>query len=358
MQGGGHGPAVHDFGLGADQVLEAQVVLADGRLVIASSCENTDLFFAIRGGGGSTYGVVVSTVVKAHPTNTVAVQQLSFAPLTPSDIPSFMAALQLIYEAYPDLSDKGFSGYGSWYVSYFAPIMLNSTTGFTLTIALFGKSPADARSLFAPVAVQLADFNSSLHVNMTSSSFSTYAAYYSALSNISQPAGAYPALGSRLLDRNALTANPAKLNATLHTLAGYPGEFTSNSIVFVGGGQVFIDASDPYSGVNPAWRKTYVHNIVARGWAPGTDQATIAAIRRDITEVKVRAMKELAPDTGCYMNEADRFDPEYLEDFYGRNLERLEGVKKRYDSEGVFYCGTCVGSGRWREDGRGMLCRV
>lgn len=61
MQGGGHSPATHDFGLGADQVLEAQVVLANGKIVTASPCQNSDLLFAIRGGGGGTYGVVVST---------------------------------------------------------------------------------------------------------------------------------------------------------------------------------------------------------------------------------------------------------------------------------------------------------
>ncbi len=358
MQGGGHGPAVHDYGLGADQVLEAQVVLADGRLVTANPCQNSDLFFAIRGGGGSTYGIVVSTVVKAHPTNTVAVQQLSFAPLTPTDMPVFMSALQTIYEAYSDLSDQGFSGYGSWYVSYFMPVVANYTTGFMHTIAIFGKSTQDAKSLFAPIAAQLAKHNSSLYINTTYTSFPTYAAYYSALSNISLPAGAYPALGSRLLDRKALTSDCAKLKSALRTLAGTPGQFTSNNIVFVGGGQVFKDASDPYSGVNPAWRKAYVHNIVARGWAPGTDQATIDAIRKDITTVKIQALKDLAPDTGCYMNEADRYDPDYLEDFYGEHLERLEDVKSRYDPGDVFYCPTCVGSERWKEDGSGRLCRV
>ncbi|KAH6949764.1 hypothetical protein BKA56DRAFT_506587, partial [Ilyonectria sp. MPI-CAGE-AT-0026] len=55
MQGGGHGPASHTFGLGADQVLEAEVVLANGTLVTANACQNQDLYFAIRGGGAGTY---------------------------------------------------------------------------------------------------------------------------------------------------------------------------------------------------------------------------------------------------------------------------------------------------------------
>lgn len=55
MQGGGHGPASHTFGLGADQVLEAEVVLANGTLDTANACQNQDLYTAIRGGGAGTY---------------------------------------------------------------------------------------------------------------------------------------------------------------------------------------------------------------------------------------------------------------------------------------------------------------
>lgn len=50
---GGHGALTSLHGLGADQVLSIQVVTADGRLVTADPFTNEDLFFALRGGGGS-----------------------------------------------------------------------------------------------------------------------------------------------------------------------------------------------------------------------------------------------------------------------------------------------------------------
>ena len=358
MQGGGHGPATHDFGLGADQLLEAQLVLASGKVVTVNECENPDLFFAIRGGGPSTFGIVVSAVIKAHPTSSVAAQVFEFAPRSTNNTDAFINAVAVMYQAYPNLSDSGFSGYGSWSIYSPTPIVGNYSTGFIHTIASFGKTAAQARSLFDKTASQLSTYNSSLFSVTRYHEFPDYSSYYETLSDIVTPVGQTAALGSRLLDRQALTANVTALKTTLMTLAGTPEQATSNNIVFVGGGQVFADASDAYSGVNPAWRKSYVHNIVARGWAPGSSNATIQAVYEDITHNKVQAMKDLAPDTGCYMNEADRFDPDYLKDFYGDHAERLGAIKKRWDPEGVFYCETCVGSEQWTVEASGQLCQA
>lgn len=87
MQGGGHGPASREFGLGADQVLSARVVLADGCIITASPCENQDIYFAIRGGGPGTYGVVLSTVIKAWPMVDAKVQSVAPHPCRPTQAP-------------------------------------------------------------------------------------------------------------------------------------------------------------------------------------------------------------------------------------------------------------------------------
>jgi FAD/FMN-containing dehydrogenase len=110
--GGGHGPATRNYGLGADQILEADILVADGRIVTANACENADLFRAIRGGGPG-FGITLSTTVKAYPNiKVVTAHHFAFAPLEQTANNSdLLDAVSVMLQSLPDMNDGGFAGY-------------------------------------------------------------------------------------------------------------------------------------------------------------------------------------------------------------------------------------------------------
>ena len=73
LNGGGHGALSNNFGLGVDNALQIRAVLPNGTYVTANQCQNQDIFYAIRGGGGSTFAVNMEVTYRAHPRVTLQV---------------------------------------------------------------------------------------------------------------------------------------------------------------------------------------------------------------------------------------------------------------------------------------------
>lgn len=97
--------------MGADNIIEAEIVTPAGELVTANAFQHEDLFWAIRGGGGGTYGVIVSVTVKAYPMPLVTMINLS---LTAKNATSEHDWYRLVAKAHgylAELQNNGFHGY-------------------------------------------------------------------------------------------------------------------------------------------------------------------------------------------------------------------------------------------------------
>ncbi|KAL4803340.1 hypothetical protein BDV18DRAFT_166365 [Aspergillus unguis] len=360
IQGGGHSPATRDFGLASDQILEARVILANGTMVVANACSHSDIFTAIRGGGGGTYGVVTSVTIKAYPSQPVVAHSLVLIPARQDGLEEMLDAVTELYAAFPAISDAGFSGYGSWSVNDPAGTYMNSSVGYQHAFAALNKSLTEAKSDLQPVLEKLEAYDIKTAIQWFQ--FPSYSEYYRTLSGVHQPTGVADfALASRMFNKESLTLNRTALREVIGTLAGSSAEMTSNQVLLVGGGKVLEEPE--YSGVNPAWRETYLVHIVARGWSEAAGSAFGKSVQEDITYNKYEAMRKLTPSMGSYLNEADRHNPWWKVDFYGEtNYNRLLGIKEKYDPEGIFYCPKCVGSTSWRQENLpgkvyGPLCK-
>ncbi len=98
LLGGGVGPLMSKYGLGCDNILAADLVLADGRQVKASAHENADLYWAIRGGGGN-FGIVTTFEVALHPVSKVFAGNITLESADPRE---FLRAFRDFLPTVPD----------------------------------------------------------------------------------------------------------------------------------------------------------------------------------------------------------------------------------------------------------------
>lgn len=95
LLGGGMGWNMPAWGMGCGSVLAAEVMLADGRVVVASETKNTDLYWAIRGVGPGFFGLIIRYKLKLHPAPKAIIKNTYFYTLDKLDkaVPAFLELL-------------------------------------------------------------------------------------------------------------------------------------------------------------------------------------------------------------------------------------------------------------------------
>jgi hypothetical protein len=132
--------------MGADNLLEATVVTLDGRVLVTNPCVNSDLFFAIRGGGGGTYGVVLSVIIKTFPSPRTTLHGLSIGSLSPNISTEYYDLLGFLHAEMPRLKQGGMQGY---YGMIGPPMM--PTLSFIWGFYIYDKPDGTVEKLMEPI---------------------------------------------------------------------------------------------------------------------------------------------------------------------------------------------------------------
>ena len=165
------------------------------------------------------------------------------------------------------------------------------------------------------------------------------------LGNEPQDVGNDGRLGSWLLGKEALSKDLDTLKTQLRKAAAPSPNVLLGHLV-AGPGVRNAKIPGGSNAVLPAWRKAYTHVVLSRSW-PYLNATAKEAVTTDLRDVRVPTLKQLQPESGAYMSEADPTNPKWQHDYYGANYKRLLQIKKQWDPTGVFWCKPCVGHELW-----------
>ncbi|KAH7422213.1 hypothetical protein KP509_13G096900 [Ceratopteris richardii] len=241
LQGGGHSPLSPFLGLAADNVVEMQVVTADGRMQTANHCQNRDLFWAMRGGGGGTFGVVTSTTHITYPPFLNIVNVHFIASCT--NVSLFQELLTNFIYLQSYLSEDNFwAGY-----SY---ITMNPQPSLIVNYLVPNCNISIAQESFKPLLNFTSYYANEFKVNMSIDAFPSFGIWHSQVlcsanpGVCSDPSGLSTLLASRLLPQRVLQEKaPQVAQAFMEILSHGVGQIVGHLV----GGQA-VAAGQSLSG--------------------------------------------------------------------------------------------------------------
>ncbi|KAJ6114909.1 FAD linked oxidase N-terminal [Penicillium sp. IBT 16267x] len=352
--GGGHSPMSSMYGLAADQVLALEVVLANGRFVTVTEDTDPDLFWAIRGGGGGTYGVVTSIISRVHPKVGVTVSTFSFATSSTVSANTFWAGVRAYFQRFPAHADAGTYAY-FWIIN-------TGENSFEFLMNPFFAVNHTLNEFNTLVKPWFDDLNA-LGIPFTPNS-TYYDSFYPGwdagfpLETIGIPT---MMTGSRLFPRENWQ-NATKFNATV---AAIQSTVSAGAPLLAFNMKAELPAGYPDDSSNPAFRHALMHAITSTSWDANATNAEIKAAMNTLTYDTLGIWRATCPESGAYMSESDILEPNFQQAFYGTNYDRLYKLKQQYDPTFLFYAPTGVGSENWEvksldglPDQNGRLCPV
>ena len=369
VQSGGFGSMSKGFGSAAAGLLEAEIVTADGVVRTVNACMNSDLFWALKGGGGGSWGVVTRLTLRTH------------------ELPEFFGYAAGTIKA---KSDAAFRQLIVRFVAFYHDELFNPHWGESVKIkpentldlsmvcqGLGDRQTADVWQPFFDWVKSSSDYSAS---DLDAGSGHARAWWdvearkkRRSDAMISDPrpgAPAYHAWWSGDKDQVSAFLHgyeslwlPAALlqQAEQERLAGvlfaasrhWEVELHFNKGLAGAPAAAATAARD--TATNPEVLDAFALAIIANaGPPPLPGQPFDASVaRRDAGAVDAAAaeLRKIVPDPGSYVSESNYFNASWQRAFWGSNYPKLRTVKAKFDPDGLFFVHHGVGSEEWSADG-------
>lgn len=369
VQSGGFGSFSKRFGTSAAALLEAQVVTADGRVRTVNAYQDPELFWALKGGGGGSWGVVTKMTLRTF------------------DLPPFFGSVWGGIKAH---SDRDFRTLIGRFVDFYAERLFNPNWGEhvilgadnTLRIAMVsqGLGAPQIRAVWKPFADGIraarAQFtvvakpgigvlparywwDDEVNTGMVPDPRPGSPAYRAWWQGDGGQAGAYLYgyeslwLPASLLSR---ARRPRLVEALFNASRHHGLELHFNKGLAGAPPEVIASARD--TATNPDVLSAFALAIIAGGQRsaypdePGAEVDRQAAGNDAARIARAAAqLRKVAPGAGSYVAESNYFNEHWQTAYWGRNYPRLRAVKAHYDPDGLFFGHNGVGSEDWSRDG-------
>jgi len=396
IQSGGFGSFSKHYGLAAGSLLEAEIVTADGKIRVANASTNPDLFWALKGGGGGSFGVVSRVTVRLH------------------ELPQFFGVTNFTIKA---ASDDAYRGLIREFVSFYREhlfndhwgeqVGLNPDNSLEIKMVFQGLDAEQAKKVWQPFLAWVARSPKLYSVGRVvvgslpaqrmwdmqwlkehwpeiaiPDTNALIGLFDYALAHVFQPI-------FEIDDRPEAGPNNTWWKGDAGQVGwfiwGYESLWLPASLLESDSQQRVADAlfsSSRYSSVglhfnkglagapheaiaaakdtamNPAVLKAFALAIVADGQGPAypgipghepsVAEGRTAAGRIDKCIDQLRAV---TGQTGAYVSESNYFEKGWQQAYWGSNYPRLAVIKKKYDPDGLFFVHNGVGSEQWSPDG-------
>jgi len=400
VQGGGFGSYSKHYGSAAGSLLEAEVVTADGQIRIANACTNPDLFWALKGGGGGSFGVVSKMTLRVH------------------DLPEFFGAANFKVKA---VSDDAYHRLIREFVSFYKEHLFNDHWGEqaqfnpdnTLEIKMVfqGLDLEQAKKVWQPFREWVANLphDYSLEgrlpiVSIPARHFWDVQWWKQHWPEIAFPnpngnplIGAFDYGLAHLIPHPILEfdkrpgAGPdnawwkGNTGEAAWFIWGYESLWLPDSLLENDAQQRLADAlfaSSRVSSVslhfnkglagappdaiarakdtatNPAVMTAFALVIVADAQGPAYPgipghEPSVVEGRKAATRIHqcVDKLRAIVPNGGAYVSESNYFESGWQQAYWGSNHARLAEIKRKYDPDGLFIVHNGVGSEQWSPDG-------